>query len=392
MKDTKNNNIQDRVKICHITIQLNTPGGAERVMMQMLLNNPSSIPNKMVIVLCRAGDWGQQLRAAGITVHELGMESILDVPKIFFLLKKRIREFNPDIVQTWMYHSDFLGGLAAFFSGYKNIIWGIHRTALAASDPKSTRMIMKFCAFMSRWVPKKIISVAEAGKKAHVAAGYDASKVIVIPNGFDFSKLTATQKQRETFRKACEFAENEIVIGCLGRFHKVKGQDNFVKAAVLIVNKNPSKNIKFLMVGSDCDANNSQLMSWIHQFKLEDRIVLLGQRDDVAVCLSGMDVFCMPSQTEGFPLCLGEAMAMGLPCVATDVGDAGFLAGGTVKLVPPQNEEALAEALLQVISLPKQELGDMGERAKTRVLTEFTIESIGERYDAIYQELMPGRV
>lgn len=383
--------IQDRIKICHVIIQLKAPGGAERMLMQMLLSQKQSLHNKMVVVLGEAGAWGEELRHAGVTVHELSMNSAFDAPSTFLRLKKVLRSFRPDIVQTWMYHSDFLGGLAAYFAGFKNIIWGIHRTSLVATDSPVTKLVMKMCAMMSSWLPRKIIPVAEAGKKAHIAAGYDASKIEVIPNGFDFSKLTATAEQRAEFRRACGFTDDDLVVGCLGRFHKVKGQDNFVKAAGLILKSKPDTNIKFLMVGKDCDTTNAELMGWINQHNgLSDRMVLLGNRNDVAVCLAGMDIFCLPSRTECFPLCLGEAMAMSLPCISTDVGDAGFLSGGTALLVPPQNEQAMAAAVLQVASLDEAARKEMGARGKERVLAEFAIDKVSERYDAVYRELLSG--
>ncbi len=390
MKIIENNTIQNQIKICHVIIQLDPPGGAERMLMQMLLNNPSSIQNKMVIVLCEAGPWGEQLSSAGVRIEALKMKSALDMPKAFFRIKTLLREFNPNIVQTWMYHSDFLGGLAAYTSGFKNIIWGIHRTSLSWNDSKITLILMKLCALMSSWLPKKIIPVAQAAKIHHIAAGYEPSRMEVIPNGFDFAKLTATQKQREEFRKSCGFSEDEIIIGCLGRFHPVKGQDNFVKAAALVLKANPEAKIKFLMVGDECDQKNTELMGWVNQYALNDSIVLLGNRTDVPICLSGMDIFCMPSRTECFPLCLGEAMAMGLPCVATDVGDTGFLSGGTTILVPPQDEEALAKGLFKVAALAKPKRIEMGEKAKIRVLSEFAIEKANDRYDAVYREIMTG--
>jgi hypothetical protein len=174
--------IQDRIRICHVIITLSILGGAQRMLMRLLMANPESAEKKLVLVLCRAGAWGEELRSAGVAVHELGMESFWDIPRVFFQFKKLISSFHPDIVQTWMYHADFLGGLPAYLSGYKNIIWGIHRTSLSLSDTKSTLVIMKLCALMSRWVPRKIISVAEAGRQAHVRAGYDASRMRVIPN------------------------------------------------------------------------------------------------------------------------------------------------------------------------------------------------------------------
>ncbi len=389
-KNNKNESIQNSIKICHIILMLTTHGGAEKMLMLLLLANPDSARNKMVVVLGEAGDWGDQLRSAGVIVHELGMQSFLEVPRIFFSLKKIISEFKPDIVQTWMYHSDFLGGLAAYFAGCKNIMWGIHRTSLSWKDSKNTILIMKLSSLISRWIPKKIIPVAEAGRKAHEASGYDPKKMQVIPNGFDFSKLVATPQQRADFRKACTFSDDDLVIGCLGRFHPVKGQDNFVKAAGVVIKHNANPNIKFLMVGKDCDEDNVELMGWISDHNLKDRVILLGERSDVATCLSGMDIFCMPSRNEGFPLCLGEAMAMALPCVATDVGDTGVLAGGAATLVPPQDENALAQSLLDIINLPKEQRLAMGQRGKARVFAEYSIEKISERYDEVYRELAFG--
>jgi glycosyltransferase involved in cell wall biosynthesis len=245
---------------------------------------------------------------------------------------------------------------------------------------------MGLCSLLSRWIPKKIISVSEAGKQAHIAVGYSASRMVVIPNGFDFSNLTATAEQRIALRRECNFSDDELVVGCLGWFHQVKGQDNFVKAAAIVAPGHIK--VRFLMVGADCDEHNANLMSWIHEHNLQNFFVLLGERDDVSVCLAAMDVFCMPSRTEGFPNGLGEAMAMGLPCVATEVGDTAVLAGGTAVLVPAQDEQALARGLLEVIALPKEQRNEMGKRSKEQVIAEFSIEKACERFTAVYQEIV----
>jgi glycosyltransferase involved in cell wall biosynthesis len=178
------------------------------------------------------------------------------------------------------------------------------------------------------------------------------------------------------------------VIGCVGRFHTAKGQDNFVKAAAIVVQHYPRA--KFLLVGADCDVNNAQLMTWLSKEGLQAHFVLLGERDDVPVCLSAMDIYCMPSRTEGFPNGLGEAMAMGLPCVATNVGDTAVLVGDTAVLVPPQNEQALAEGLLTLLALSKKQREYKGQYAKERVFSEFSIEKARARFDSVYQEIITG--
>jgi glycosyltransferase involved in cell wall biosynthesis len=386
LTDAQDNKRREHIKICHVIITLSILGGAQRMLVRLLLANPESTHNKMVLVLREAGAWGEQLSAAGVTVHELGMESFKDIPRVFGQLKLYMRSFQPDIVQTWMYHADLLGGLAARLSGYKKIIWGIRRTALSWSDSKSTLIIMKVCALLSYWLPKKIVSVAEAGRQAHIQAGYCAKRMVVIGNGFDFANLSATEADRNNLRRECKILEDEMVIGCLGRFNQAKGQDNFVKAAAIV--KQSNAKTKFLMVGKDCDASNHELLEWIKDTGFQDAFILLGERHDVPVCLATMDIFCMPSRTEGFPNALGEAMAMSLPCVATEVGDTKVLAGDSVVLVPPLNESALANALLGIIALPSEQRQKMGADAKARVITEFSMESACEKFKSIYSELI----
>jgi glycosyltransferase involved in cell wall biosynthesis len=245
---------------------------------------------------------------------------------------------------------------------------------------------MKLCAVLSHWIPKKIVCVAESAKLAHSQAGYDINRMVVIPNGFDVLKFTATQEQKAALRSACHFSDSDTVIGCVGRFHTDKGQDNFVKAAALIAQHSPT--VKFLLVGRGCDIKNTQLMDWLNDSGLQEGFVLLGERDDVPVCLAAMDIFCMPSRTEGFPVGLGEAMVMGLACVATDVGDTAVLAGDTVVLVPPQNEQALAQGLLNVLALPEKQREDMGQRARERVMAEFSMEKAWKQFNAIYQNML----
>jgi glycosyltransferase involved in cell wall biosynthesis len=375
----------NNIKVCHIIITLSIIGGAQRMLIRLLSANPESMEQNMVVVLCRAGAWGEQLQSAGVTVHELGMDSIMDLPRVFYQLIKLISSFKPDIVQTWMYHADLVGGLAAWISGYNNIIWGIRHTAALSNKPR-TVLVMKICAFLSHWIPKKIVCVAEASREEHIKCGYDAGRMDVIHNGFDFSDFTVSQEQRDLLRKECHVSEEDILVGCVGRFHSDKGQENFVKGAKIV--SLTHLKVKFLLVGTDCDANNATLMRWLNDNGVQDRFVLLGERNDVSACLAAMDIFCLPSRTEGFPNALGEAMSMGLPCVSTQVGDVGVLVGDTAILVPPEDEQALAEGLLKVLALTNGQRQQMGKQSKERVMKEFSIAKTSERFHAVYRELV----
>jgi glycosyltransferase involved in cell wall biosynthesis len=374
------------LKILHIIVCLDV-GGAETALKRLIEFEPASIPNTAVVSLTYLGEIGESLHNQGVKVYPLNLSpSGFNILAVMWRLVNFIRQYQPDIVQTWMYHADFLGGLAAYLAGYKNIIWGIRRTSLSSSNPLRTVLTMKICAILSHWIPKKIICVAESAKLTHSIAGYDAMRMVVISNGLDFSQFTATEEQKIALRLACHFSENELIIGCVGRFHTDKGQENFIKAAAIVVQHYPM--VKFLLVGRGCNVNNAELMNWLNNENLQERFVLLGERHDVPVCLAAMNIYCMPSRTEGFPNGLAEAMAMGLPCVATDVGDTAVLVGDTAIVVPPEDEQALAQELMKLIALSENQRKQMGQRAKERVMREFSIEKTRARFEAIYREVM----
>lgn len=352
---------------------------------RLILAEPEKISDKIVVSLTTLGAIGAELREHGVKVHALGMTSPLGFPIVLLRLIKLILQNQPDIVQTWMFHADLLGGLAARLVGKRNVIWGI-RVAKVPANNKQTILVMKVCAFLSRWVPKKILCVAESAREEHAKYGYNADRMVVINNGFDFSQFIVSPEQRNKLRVSCGFTADDFVVGWFGRFHPDKGQENFVKAARLI--SNVHDDVKFLLAGSGCEAENSLLMAWLHDYGLQDKFVLLGVRKDVPVCLSAIDLFCMPSSNEGFPNGLGEAMATGLPCVATRAGDAHLLVADTGILVPIENEQALAEGMLKVIEMSAGEREQMGLRAKSRVMNEFSIAKACERYLALYQEVV----
>jgi glycosyltransferase involved in cell wall biosynthesis len=310
------------------------------------------------------------------------MKSAAGSPLALFRLTRLIRRLEPDIVQTWMYHADLLGGLAARLAGVRNVIWGVRTTNVEAGGTPATMVVMRMCAHLSRWVPRAIVCAAEASRRVHEKAGYDGLRMTVISNGFDLARLVATSEQRMAVRAACGVQSGELVIGILGRFNPAKDQHNFVQAAARVARGYPAA--RFLMVGRGLDASNAALNDWIEKTGFASRFVLLGERSDVAACLSAMDLFCLSSRTEGFPNVVGEAMAMGLPCVVTDVGDAAMLVADTGYVVPKEDPTALAAGLEKLLELSVERRASLGKKAKQRIMSEFTIERARQRFESIY--------
>ena len=342
-----------------------------------------------VISLTNFGPVGLQLQALGVEVHSLQMRGLHNVIVTIWRLRKILRQNSPDVVQTWMYHADLLGGLAARMAGIKNVIWGIRTTDVSAGSSRATGLVRWLCARLSRWIPHTIVCAAEASRRVHVELGYRADRTVVVPNGFDLSRLQATPMQVAGFRSACGFSADTVVVGTLGRFNAVKDPHNFVRAAGLLAREYPR--VQFLMVGRDCNAANAQLMGWIKATGCADRFVLLGERSDAPVCLAAMDVFCLSSRTEGFPNVVGEAMAMRKACVVTDVGDAAYLLGKCGVVVPKEDSAALADGMAQLAGLSSIDRALLGEQAHARIATEFTMDRTRERFEAVYANVLSGQ-
>jgi glycosyltransferase involved in cell wall biosynthesis len=208
--------------------------------------------------------------------------------------------------------------------------------------------------------------------------------MVVIPNGFD---PAAWKPQRSTeLRRGLGLIDAHLVIGCVGRFNVAKDQGNFIAAAARIAAQR--EDCRFMLVGRGVEPGNTELIQWIEATGHAGRFLLLGERADVAACLGAMDVFVLPSRSEGFPNALGEAMAMGLPCVSTDVGDAAILLGDTGSVVAPRDPGALAEAALALAARPPEQRRQLGQRARERVLARFSLQQTSERFAALYRQVV----
>lgn len=372
------------MRILHVSTSLGI-GGAELMLQRLLLSDPELQKRAVIVSLTDLGEIGRSLREKGFSVHALNMHGFWSLLVAFFRLVRLVRRYKPEIVQTWMYHADLLGGLAARFVGCRNVIWGVRSTCVPIGRPV-TFLIMRVCAVLSYILPARIVCVAEAARLAHASYGYCSDKMYVIPNGFVFDRFNPAKIDHVSARKSLGINSDAIIIGCLGRFHLDKGQDVFVQAASKVVEQYPD--VRFLLVGRGCNSVNQALVDQIRGLCLQNHFLLMGERSDVPECLAAMDVFCMPSRTEGFPNGLGEAMAMGLPCVATLVGDTEVLTADTVRLVEPESPEAMVVGLLEVLSLTNEQRMAMGRRAAERVRIEFSIDKARERFYAVYQEVL----
>jgi glycosyltransferase involved in cell wall biosynthesis len=320
-----------------------------------------------------------QFKELGVGIICLGMSSILTVPLALYNIVRIFRKVRPNSVFTWMYHADLLGGLAAYFCGIKNIIWGIRNTQIPQKGITVTSSAIKICSLLSYHIPRKIICCAEAAKLAHIELGYCSEKMLVISNGYDLSSFKPSAQIRSKVRIELGLNDKIVVIGTIGRFDVLKDFHNFVKAAS-IVSKSIS-DVRFFMIGRGLEVSNHELMSWINETECADSFILFGECQPHDL-LAAMDLYCLPSKAEGFPNVVAEAMAMKVPCVVTDVGDAALIVQNSGEVVSAMNSQELADALIRMLKLDSIERNKLGNNARSLIESKYSIERIAEEYMA----------
>jgi glycosyltransferase involved in cell wall biosynthesis len=375
-------------RIVFIITGLST-GGAEIMLLKLLEHMDRNYFSPSVISLTSKGEIGDQIERLGITVLELGMSNSKLNLWEFLLLLKSIRSLKPQLVHTCMYHADLLGGLAAKISGVKHIVWNIRQSNLSPElNSKPTLRVMKICARLSNWLPDKIFCNSSAAQLSHELAGYQHKKMMVIPNGFDLKKFSPIISGYATVRDEFLLSANTKIVGLVARFDPQKNHLGFLKAAGVIHKSRPD--IHFLLIGSGVDSNNDLLVRSMADHKVENVVHLLGRRDDIPYLMSAFDLLVSSSNGESFPNVLGEAMASGVPCVATDVGECAEIIGNSGRVVMAGDMENLAKSVLELLKLPKTELNKLGRVARARVEECYEISSVTNRFETFYKQIIRG--
>jgi glycosyltransferase involved in cell wall biosynthesis len=351
----------DAVRVVHIISGLEL-GGAEMMLYQLLGGSDRERFQSEVVSMTEGGSVGERIGQLGIPVHALGMRRRLPTPWHLLPLIRVLRRARPDVIQTWMYHADLFGGVAARLAGRIPVVWGIHHTQLERESSEATRRV-------------------------HIQMGYAPDKMQVIPNGIDLDRFRPDPEARTSVRAELGLEPEAFLIGMVARFHPQKDHHTFVRAASLLADQ---PGVHFLLCGKGITGQNAELSGWIGGAGMGSRIHLLGLREDIPRVVAALDISTLSSRSEAFPLVVGEAMASGVPCVVTDVGDLAEIVGTAGVVVPPRDPEALAEAWNTVIGAGPEGRARLGELARKRIAERYSLQAAVMRYQDLYTSLCPG--
>jgi len=376
-----------RLRVLHVITGLGQ-GGAESVLFR-LATYPGADVEHVVVSLTDEGIYGERLRATGVAVHALGMKRGRVSLGGFMALRSLIAAARPDAVQTWMYHADLIGGLAARLAGVRSIAWGIRNSGehLERSS-RSARLVLRACALLSGRVPKAIVCAAQKSAERHADKGYDRERMVVIANGYDLSRFAPNDEARQRVRAQWGLPQDVPAIGCVARWDPLKDHANLLRAVAALVRDGRDAGLRCVLIGRGMDTANAELAALIDRLGLRDRLVLAGPSDDVPAAMNGLDLHVLSSCAEGFPNVVAEAMACGVYCVVTDVGDAAYIVGNAGVVVPPEQSEALARgiemALREVASRGRARAGEAG---RARVLENFDLARMVQSYIAVWRRI-----
>ena len=367
------------MKVLHVITTL-TVGGAESALARIVEAAASRGVESRVAALRAYGATAERLSAAGHTVEDLGMRPSRPTARGFARLIRLIREFEPDVIQTWMYHADLAGSLANLLAGRRPMVWNIRHSNFGDEDLKPvTRLTVRACALLSNRLPDRIVCCSNKGATIHVRRGYPPERIAVIPNGFDLQRFRPDAEARASVRLEFGIPEDAPVIGLAARLHPQKDHATFFDAAAMIATKSPDA--WFLLCGNGINEANPAVRDLAVRAGVAERTCLVGLRADMSRVMAAMDVYVSSSAFgEGFSNVIGEAMAVGVPAVVTDVGDSALLVGDTGAVVPPRQSAPLAAHVLELLELPASARQERSRRARERIAREFSIDSVLDRY------------
>ena len=368
--------------ILHIITGLGD-GGAEGVLYRLCKHDREH--RHAVISLMDGGKYEAPLLELGIPVHSLGLGRGRVSLGAVWRLAKLIRHYKPDVVQTWLYHADLIGGTLARMLRVPRVSWGIRHGELPAGKTKrSTVTVARLCARLSRVVPDAIVSCSAGAKAIHADLGYDPTIFHVIPNGYEVDNLAPDAEARKAFRAELGVSEDMPLLGMVSRFSPQKDHPNLFRAlSQLALQGRP---FEVALVGTGLSPDNAELMQLAAELRLAERIHWLGRRNDIAKVMNGLDIHVLSSASEGFPNVVAEAMLCGTPCVVTDVGDAAPMVGQTGWVAPPSDSTALASATAQALDTMRD--GSEWERrkaaARARVVSQYGIDAMVAAYHRVW--------
>ena len=363
-------------------------GGAER---QLLLLAKGMDKNRFEpVVLCfyGGGPLQTELLQAGIRVISLNKRNRWDVAGFLWRLAHKVIELKPDVLHGYLPVPNFLAALLKLLYPSMRVVMGVRTSGKDLDRYDWTYRASFWLERLFAGLADLVILNSQAGKAAYVKKGFRPEKMTVISNGIDTGIYSPNREAGRELREEWGVPATAVMIGIIGRLDPMKGHAIFLQAAARL----DSPRLRFAVVGDGAQAYRQDLVNLSDSLGLANRLVWAASRQDVAQVYNALDICCSASLFgEGFPNVVGEAMACGVPCVVTDVGDSAWIAGAGGLTVVPNDCNALSETLARISRLSSEERFALGQQARKRIVENFSVERMVRRTEEALEALVGDR-
>ncbi|OIO02740.1 MAG: hypothetical protein AUJ49_05715 [Desulfovibrionaceae bacterium CG1_02_65_16] len=316
----------------------------------------------------------------GARLVPLGKASRLDTPRVAATLASLLRREAPAVHYAFLPSCCVLGGLLSPFFPHVRLVMGVRASNLSGL-PAASRLLLALEARLSRRA-RLVIANSRAGLNDVLARGFALARAAVVPNGIDMRHFRPDKAMGAPLRREWGADEARPLIGLVARLDPMKDHTTFLLAAAQLAARRPDA--RFVCVGAGPEAYARGLRRRAEALGLAERLAWAGARADMPAVYNALDVLCLSSACgEGFPNALAEALACGVPCVATNVGDAALVLGDIGAVAPPGDAAALADALDAMLERAQRAGPALAATCRERVTREFSLARMVEATEAL---------
>jgi len=377
-----------KMKIVHIITGLDK-GGAENALYKLLKTMKDSYDLE-VVCLGEEGFYSKKIIDLDISIHYLNLKNnFISFFLGIFKIQKILKVLKPDRVQTWMYHSDFIGGIASKLSNVKKIYWTLVTSNIKPTFlGKKTFLLVCVCSLLSYIIPSKIISVANSAIISHKKIFYNPRIFNFIPIGFEENiplKEISNSSSLKLINK--NKIKGDLIIGHVARWNPYKNQKLLIELLSILETK--KINYFCVMIGKQISNNNKDLNYYLSQYNISEKnILLLDNVENINTFMKQFDLFILTSLGEGMPNVIGEAMSNSIPCISSDVGDCKYLIGDTGWVFKSNNINQLISSVYKAIKLKsnKEKWIIKKKQCTERISKYFSTNNMKDKYDKLWNE------
>ena len=364
------------------------PGGAERQLATLAVALAARGESVTVLAFRSGGALEAELRAAGISVLGLGKGGALDAAGFLIRLARRVRAIGPDVVHAYLPTANLAALAIRPFAGGARIVWGVRASYV---DAKAYGPFDRLVYAAERRLARRadlIIVNSHRGRARCLADGFPASRTVVVPNGIDTERFAPDPEGAAAMRRAWGIKADEIVIGIAARLDPMKDHETYLRAAAIA--SKAGGNFRFVCVGGGAPHAFERLRARAGELGIADKVVFAGHGSDMPAAYSAFDIAACASVGEGFPNMVAEAMACGVPVVATDVGDCAEIVGDTGWILAPRDSAAMARLWCDLASLPAATRAEMGAAARSRIRDRYGVAALAGTTTRVLSNMLSG--